>query len=59
MESEDAIPIKLDLARAYLEMNDFAAVELALRSVLQQGSEEQREEAKLLLEQAKLAQLEV
>ena len=58
MDSKDAIPIKLDLARAYLEMEDFAAVEQTLQSVLQKGSPEQQEEAQLLLEQARLAVVE-
>lgn len=56
METKDAIPVKLDLARAYLEMGDYEAVKETLDLVLEQGSKAQQREAELLLEQARLAQ---
>lgn len=59
MSSQDAVPIKLDLARAYLEMEDFESVEQVLQTVFQKGNKDQQEEARLLLEQAKLAKAEV
>ncbi len=56
MDSKDAIPVKLDLARAYLEMGDYDSVNETLKMVLQSGSKAQQREAELLLEQARLAQ---
>ncbi len=56
LADEDSVPIKLDLARSYLEMGNYTAVEETLRGVLEIGTPEQQEQAQLLLEQAKLAQ---
>ncbi|HVV67905.1 MAG TPA: FimV/HubP family polar landmark protein [Gammaproteobacteria bacterium] len=56
MNTKDAIPVKLDLARAYLEMGDYVAVQETLKTVLAEGSKAQQREAELLLEQARLAQ---
>jgi FimV-like protein len=56
MDTKDAIPVKLDLARAYLEMGDYEAVNDTLKTVLAEGSKAQQREAELLLEQARLAQ---
>jgi FimV-like protein len=46
---EDAIAIKLDLARAYLEMKDFPATEEILRAVIAEGSALQQKEAAILM----------
>ncbi|MFT3741623.1 MAG: FimV/HubP family polar landmark protein [Gammaproteobacteria bacterium] len=56
MENNEAVRVKLDLARAYLEMGDYEAVKETLEWVFQEGSEPERNEADLLLEQAKLAE---
>lgn len=56
LADEEALPIKLDLARAYLEMGNYAEVEETLQRVVEIGTPEQQEQARLLLEQAKLAQ---
>lgn len=53
MGSEDAIPVKLDLARAYLEMGERSAAEQVLESVMARGNPLQQEEAKALLSQVK------
>lgn len=58
LADEEALPIKLDLARAYLGMGNYAEVEETLRRVLEIGAPEQQEQARLLLEQARLAQSE-
>lgn len=49
MASNEAIPAKLDLARAYIAMEDFNAARETLTAVLNEGNEEQRLEAKSLL----------
>lgn len=46
----DEVATKLDLARAYIEMNDKEAAREILEEVLNEGREEQRQEAKALLE---------
>lgn len=56
LADEEALPIKLDLARAYLEMGNYAEVEETLQRVVEIGTPEQQEQARLLLEQARLAQ---
>lgn len=55
MTKDDAVRVQLDLARAYLEMGDYGAVQETLELVFNEGSEAERHEADLLLEQAKLA----
>ena len=49
MSTDEAIPAKLDLARAYIDMEDFAAAKEVLQEVLKQGDQGQRNEAQLLL----------
>ncbi len=49
MGSEEGIPAKLDLARAYLDMEDHDAASEVLDEVLQKGDEAQKQEAKELL----------
>lgn len=49
MGSSEAIPAKLDLAHAYLAMEDFAAADKALQQVLASGTAEQKAEAKTML----------
>ena len=51
-EDEDLVQNKLDLARAYLELGDTENVRSILNEVLTEGNAAQREEARLLLEQA-------
>ena len=58
LADEESLPIKLDLARAYLEMGNYGEVEETLHRVLEIGTPEQQEQARLLLEQAKLARSE-
>lgn len=49
MGSSEGIPAKLDLARAYIAMEDFTAARETLAEILGEGSEEHRLEAKELL----------
>lgn len=46
----DEAATKLDLAKAYIEMEDFEGAKDILQEVLQEGNEEQQKEAKDLLE---------
>ncbi len=48
---EDEVSIKLDLARAYIDMGDREGASDILDEILEQGSDEQQEEAKQLLDQ--------
>jgi FimV-like protein len=47
---EDNASIKLDLARAYLEMQDYDAAEEVLQSVISEGSAAQQKEAQALMD---------
>jgi pilus assembly protein FimV len=47
--NEDAPAAKLDLARAYIDMEDFESARVVLEDVLQVGDEAQRREAQALL----------
>jgi FimV-like protein len=49
MNSQEAIPAKLDLARAYIAMEDFGAAKQVLKEVLQQGNSREQLQAKQLL----------
>ena len=49
MSTHEAIPATLDLARAYVAMEDFTQAKIALKKVIDNGNEEQRSEAKKLL----------
>lgn len=49
MSTNEAIPAILDLARAYVAMEDFAQAKIALQKVIAKGNDEQRNEAKSLL----------
>jgi FimV-like protein len=51
MGSQDSIPTKLDLARAYIDMGDGVAAKHALNEVLAKGNVEQQQEARDLLDQ--------
>jgi FimV-like protein len=53
MASNEAIPAKLDLARAYIAMEDFSAARETLAAVLSGGNPEQCLEAKSLLSKIK------
>jgi FimV-like protein len=49
MGSSEGIPAKLDLARAYIAMEDFTAARETLAEILGEGGEQHREEARSLL----------
>ncbi len=49
-EQEDPVGTQLDLARAYIEMDDLVAAREALRNVVAQGTSEQRRQAQALLD---------
>lgn len=49
MNTSEAIPAKLDLARAYIAMEDFTAARETLAKILNEGNEDHRREAKSLL----------
>lgn len=49
MGSSEAIPAKLDLARAYIAMEDYTAARETLAEILGEGNEENRREAERLL----------
>lgn len=53
MGSKEGIPAKLDLARAYVDMDDKEGARKVLAEIVEQGNEEQQAEAKQLLEQIK------
>jgi FimV-like protein len=46
MNSDEAIPAKLDLARAYMAMEDYKSASKVLSQVKKNGNEEQKAEAK-------------
>ena len=50
MNSEEAIPAKLDLARAYMAMEDYKSARKVLDQVSKNGSDEQKIEAKGMLD---------
>ncbi|MGI9273822.1 MAG: FimV/HubP family polar landmark protein [Endozoicomonas sp.] len=50
---DDEAATKLDLARAYIDMGDKEGARDILQEVLESGSDEQKQEAQTLLEQAK------
>ena len=49
MSTEQAIPAKLDLARAYMDMGDPSAAKKVLQEVVLKGDETQVHEAKQLI----------
>jgi len=50
MGSSEAIPAKLDLARAYIAMEDYVAAKRTLKEIAAEGNAQQQQEAKDLLE---------
>lgn len=50
METAEAIPAKLDLARSYIAMHDFDQARIAIKTVLEKGNTQQRMIAETLLE---------
>ena len=50
MSSDEAIPAKLDLARAYIAMNDEEQARMVLTTVIEKGNQEQRSEALSLIQ---------
>lgn len=53
-DGRESIPVKLNIARNCLENNDYEGVKQALRPVLIKGNKLQREEARIILEEAML-----
>ncbi|QLH44096.1 MAG: hypothetical protein HWD59_11875 [Coxiellaceae bacterium] len=49
LSSHEAIPAKLDLARAYIDMDDIESATRVLQEVILQGNDSQRHQAKQLL----------
>lgn len=49
METAEAIPAKLDLARSYMAMNEYEKAHGVLKTVMEIGNETQRIEAQLLI----------
>lgn len=49
LNTDEAIPLRLDLARAYLEMENYVEAKTALQTVLEKGTQEQKLEAKELM----------
>lgn len=49
MATKEAIPAKLDLARAYITMEDFKAAKEVLQEIVKHGDEQQQQEAHTLL----------
>ncbi len=49
MNSREAIPAKLDLARAYIDMSDYESAKRALQEVITLGNPVERKQAKLIL----------
>lgn len=54
MSSDEAIPIKLDLARAYIAMEEYTQAKEVLTMILTRGSKQQKQEAEYLLQQLKV-----
>lgn len=54
MNSDEAIPAKLDLARAYIDMDDHLSAEQVLKDVVAKGDEKQRQHAKRLMDELKV-----
>mgnify|MGYP001804779973 CR=1 FL=1 len=50
MNSDEAIPAKLDLARAYMAMEDYKSARKVLEQVGKNGNAEQQAEAKVMLD---------
>lgn len=53
MNSQEAMPAKLDLARAYIDMEDFASAKMLLEEILNKGNETECKEAKKILRSIK------
>lgn len=49
MNSREAIPAKLDLARAYIDMADYSSAQRTLQEVINLGNPVERKQAKLML----------
>lgn len=52
LTEDDEVATKLDLARAYMDMGDMEGARGILEEVVEQGSEEQKQEARALMENA-------
>ncbi|MFK0569936.1 FimV/HubP family polar landmark protein [Endozoicomonas sp.] len=50
LSESDEVATKLDLARAYMDMGDMEGASAILQEVIEQGSDEQKQEARNLLE---------
>jgi len=53
LAGEDVVTAKLNLAHAYYDMSDYASAEEILHSVIEEGTQQQREEAQNLLTKIK------
>jgi FimV-like protein len=53
MSTAEAIPAKLDLARSYMMMGDYDQAQMILRTVIEKGSREHRDEAESILNKMK------
>ena len=53
MNSAEAMPAKLDLARAYIDMDDHFSAEQVLKDILAKGDDKQRQHAKKMMEELK------
>jgi len=51
MNTEEALPAKLDLARAYIQMEDLDSAKSILHDILEHGDKPQQQEAQSLLDQ--------
>lgn len=54
MNSQEALPAKLDLARAYIDMEDFSSAEMLLKEVMEKGASSERKQAMQLLKTIKV-----
>lgn len=54
MGSQEGVPAKIDLARAYIDMGDYKNAKIALEEVIKQGNEEQKKTAQELLDSIKI-----
>ncbi len=59
MNTDAAIPTRLDLARGYLEMEKYADARAAIQPVLTNGDELQKQEARALLEKINQADMHI
>lgn len=54
MNSLEAMPAKLDLARAYMDMDDYPSAENLLKEIIKKGNDAERKRARQMLKEAKV-----